>query len=268
MAATRSVQTARDPSGGWGDVWRRADIGQARSWTPVDRATGSGGWLRKPADGTKNSAPPSRTRRLMVTCDGARCQPRADRQPGRAGRPAGHQLTYPVGWAAALGERKRAAIGQVPPDTWLIAIGTHGEVRERPADDACPDTCCGHRRCWIEEAHVAQLTLFEAVDGWRYSLWVTNLPARTPGWRGQSAYIDAAHRVPRNTPPRARPVLRPGRRGPGTAARHPGHDDPPRPPLVPVRAPLRVVPAPPVRTPHPRDTIGTRVLNRTASRQS
>ena len=41
----------------------------------------------------------------------------------------------------------------------------------------------------------AQLTLFEAADGWRYSLWVTNLPARTPGWRGQVAYIDAAHRV-------------------------------------------------------------------------
>ena len=41
----------------------------------------------------------------------------------------------------------------------------------------------------------AQLTLFEAEDGWRYCLWVTNLPERTPGWRGQPAYIDAAHRV-------------------------------------------------------------------------
>ena len=41
----------------------------------------------------------------------------------------------------------------------------------------------------------AQLTLFEAEDGWRYTLWVTNLPARTRGWRGQLAYIDAAHRV-------------------------------------------------------------------------
>ena len=41
----------------------------------------------------------------------------------------------------------------------------------------------------------AQLTLFETEDGWRYSLWVTNLPERTPGWRGQPAYIDAAHRV-------------------------------------------------------------------------
>ena len=89
---------------------------------------------------------------------------------------------------------------------------------------------CAHRRCWIEEAHVseltallregpgrgpaqrspepmrvfarrerphpgAQLTLFEAEDGWRYSLRVTNLPDTPPGWRGQPAYIDAAYRV-------------------------------------------------------------------------
>ena len=89
---------------------------------------------------------------------------------------------------------------------------------------------CAHRACWIEEAHVAeltgllregpagdqlkgwpakmrvfarrerphpgaQLTLFEAEDGWRYSLWVTNRPTATKGWLGQNAYIDAAHRV-------------------------------------------------------------------------
>jgi hypothetical protein len=41
----------------------------------------------------------------------------------------------------------------------------------------------------------AQLTLFEAEDGWRYTLWVTNLPGTTRGWRGQLAYIDAGHRV-------------------------------------------------------------------------
>ena len=41
----------------------------------------------------------------------------------------------------------------------------------------------------------AQLTLFEAEDGWRYSLWATNRPATTRGWLGQNAYIDAAHRV-------------------------------------------------------------------------
>jgi hypothetical protein len=41
----------------------------------------------------------------------------------------------------------------------------------------------------------AQLTLFETADGWRYTLWAANLPAGTKGWRGQCAYIDAAHRV-------------------------------------------------------------------------
>jgi hypothetical protein len=78
-------------------------------------------------------------------------------------------------------------------------------VRERRSDDACADRNCAHCRCWIEEAHIseltgllrqgpagdqltgrpaamrvfarrerphpgAQLTLFEAEDGWRYSL--------------------------------------------------------------------------------------------------
>jgi hypothetical protein len=37
-----------------------------------------------------------------------------------------------------------------------------------------------------------QQSLLEAADGWRYSLWVTNLPATTRGWRGQCANIDAA----------------------------------------------------------------------------
>ena len=41
----------------------------------------------------------------------------------------------------------------------------------------------------------AQLTLFETADGWRYTLWATNLPEDTRGWRGQCAYIDAGHRV-------------------------------------------------------------------------
>jgi hypothetical protein len=37
--------------------------------------------------------------------------------------------------------------------------------------------------------------LFETADGWRYTLWVTNLPASVRGWRANPAYIDAAHRV-------------------------------------------------------------------------
>ena len=118
----------------------------------------------------------------------------------------------------------------MPEQAWQIAIDGRGEVRERRAGDACGNGQCAHRACWIEEAHVseltgllrqgpagdqlkgwpktmrvfarrerphpgAQLTLFEAEDGWRYSLWATNRPAATRGWLGQNAYIDAAHRV-------------------------------------------------------------------------
>jgi hypothetical protein len=41
----------------------------------------------------------------------------------------------------------------------------------------------------------AQLKLFKTQDGWRYSLWATNLPAATRGWRSQPACTDAAHLV-------------------------------------------------------------------------
>ncbi len=144
-----------------------------------------------------------------------------------AARP-GYQVIYSVGWA--LTEREKTALRLVPEQAWQIAIDGRGEVRERRADDPCGNLDCGHRRCWVEEAHVtelssllregpggdrlkawpatmrifarrerphpgAQLTLFEAEDGWRYTLWVTNRPAATKGWLGQNAYIDAAHRV-------------------------------------------------------------------------
>ena len=172
--------------------------------------------------------PPKFRRRLMVTCDGAGASHGLiERLDELASRP-GYQLIYSVGWE--LGERERTGIAQVPGQAWQIAIDHHGEVRERRADDACADRGCAHRRCWIEEAHVteltgllrngpagdrldgwpatmrifarrerphpgAQLTLFEAGDGWRYSLWVTNLPDRLRGWRADPAYVDAAHRV-------------------------------------------------------------------------
>jgi hypothetical protein len=41
----------------------------------------------------------------------------------------------------------------------------------------------------------AQLSRFEEADCWRYSLWVTNVPESTRGWRAQNACIDAARRV-------------------------------------------------------------------------
>src|SRR6266700_3592041 len=145
--------------------------------------------------------PPAFRRRLMITCDGAG---------------ASHDLITRLDKLAAR--------------AWQIAIDERGEVRERRAEGACGDPDCGHRRCWIEEAHVteltgllregpagdqpggwpekmrifarrerphpgARLTPFEARNGWRYTLWATNRPAATRGWLGQPAYIDAAHRV-------------------------------------------------------------------------
>ena len=172
--------------------------------------------------------PPGFRRRLMITCDGAGASHDLIAHLDKLAARPGHQLVYSAGWA--LGEREKTALRLVPREAWQIAIDARGEVRERRADDACPDGTCAHRACWIEEAHVteltgllregpggdrlhawpasmrvfarrerphpgAQLTLFEAEDGWRYSLWVTNRPAATRGWLGQNAYIDAAHRV-------------------------------------------------------------------------
>jgi hypothetical protein len=172
--------------------------------------------------------PPQHRRRLMVTADGAGAShDLVTRLDKLAARP-GYQVIYSVGWE--LGRREKQAIAQVPEQAWQIAVDARGEVRERRADAACADRGCAHARCWIEEAHVteltgllrqgpsgdqlagwpatmrvfarrerphpgARLTLFEAEDGWRYSLWVTNLAEPTGGWRGQLAYIDAAHRV-------------------------------------------------------------------------
>ena len=72
-----------------------------------------------------------------------------------AARP-GYQLAYSVGWE--LGGREKAAIAAVPARAWQIAVDERGEVRERRAGQACGDLGCGHRRCWIEEAHVTELT--------------------------------------------------------------------------------------------------------------
>ena len=164
----------------------------------------------------------------MITVDGAGASHDLVKHLDKLAARPGYQVIYSVGWA--LTEREKTALRLVPEQAWQIAIDGRGEVRERRAGEACSNEACAHRACWIEEAHVAeltgllregpagdqlktwpsamrvfarrerphpgaQLTLFEAEDGWRYSLWVTNRPATTRGWLGQNAYIDAAHRV-------------------------------------------------------------------------
>jgi hypothetical protein len=172
--------------------------------------------------------PPALRRKLMITCDGAGASHALVKKLDKLACRRGYQVIYSVGWA--LTGREKAALALVPEAAWQAAIDGQGEVRERRADDACGNPRCAHQACWTGEAHVteltgllregpggdqleawpktmrvfarrerphpgAQLTLFEAEDGWRYSLWATNRPAATRGWPGQCAYIDAAHRI-------------------------------------------------------------------------
>ena len=164
----------------------------------------------------------------MVTCDGAGASHALVKRLDTLAARRGYELTYSVGWA--LAERERTALRLVPEQAWQAAIDGRGEVRERRADDACANLSCAHRACWIEEAHVTELTgllrhrpgrgpavcLARGDAGLRAPraapsrrpadpvrgrgrlavLPVGHEPARgTRGWLGQAAYIDVAHRV-------------------------------------------------------------------------
>ncbi len=105
----------------------------------------------------------------MVTCDGAGASHNLIAHLDALASPPGHQLITELTALLREGPTGNQLAGW-PPSMRIFVR------RERPHPGA-------------------QLTLFEAADGWRYILWVTNLPERTPGWRGQPAYIDATHRV-------------------------------------------------------------------------
>ena len=124
--------------------------------------------------------PPGFRRRLMVTCDGAGASHALVQHLDKLAARRGYELTYSVGWE--LGAREKAAIRLVPEQAWEIAIDRRGEVRERRADDACADLGCGHRACWIEEAHVTELTglLREGPDGDQLEGWPAHAGLRPP----------------------------------------------------------------------------------------
>jgi predicted transcriptional regulator len=92
----------------------------------------------------------------MVTADGVGASHALVARLDKLAARRGYDLTYSVRWA--LTEREKAALRLVPEQAWQIAIDSRGEVRERRADEACADSSCAHRRCWIEEAHVTELT--------------------------------------------------------------------------------------------------------------
>ena len=107
-------------------------------------------------DDAMAAVPPERRRRLMVTCDGAGASHALIAHLDKLAARPGRQLIYSAGWE--LGDRERTAITQVPGEAWQIAVDPAGEVRERRSGHACGNRGCVHARCWIEEAHVTELT--------------------------------------------------------------------------------------------------------------
>ena len=142
--------------------------------------------------------PPAFRRKIMVTCDGAGASHELARELDRLASRHGYQVTWSTGWA--LSAREQAAIGKIPETAWEAAIDGGGRVRERRSEHACGNPRCAHRACWIEEAHVAELT---------------GLLREGPGRRPAQglAEDDAGLRPPRAAPPRRAAVaVRDGRR--------------------------------------------------------
>ena len=141
--------------------------------------------LQVPGDAIA-ALPPKSRRRLMVTADGAGASHGLITRLDQLAARRGYELTYSVGWE--LGARERAAIRLVPQEAWQIAIDQRGEVRERRAGEACTNRGCAHPRCWIEEAHVTELTGLlregphgDELDGWPASMRVfARRERRTP----------------------------------------------------------------------------------------
>lgn len=147
---------------------------------------------------------PARYRRdLLITVDGAGASHGLVDHITTLNASPWRRVHYSIGWD--LGARERAAIGRVPASAWGAVLDTEGQprdlaeagvveltalLREHPDRDQLahwpPDLRIIARR---EKPHPgAQLSLFEAADGWRYQLLATNTPATT------TQFLEARHR--------------------------------------------------------------------------
>ena len=131
--------------------------GEPLAWTLRRGSAGSNTAADHTAvtDAAIAALPPGLRRKLMITVDGAGVSHELIKHLDKLAARPGYQLIYSVGWA--LTEREKAAVRLVPDQAWQIAIDGLGEVRERRAD-ARGSEACAHRACWVEEAHVAELT--------------------------------------------------------------------------------------------------------------
>jgi hypothetical protein len=142
-------------------------------------------------------------RDLLITADGAGASHGLIEHISTLNARPGFRVHYSIGWD--LGTRERAAIGWVPTTAWSAVLDTNGQprdlaeagiveltalLRHGPHGDQLANWPTDLRIiCRREAPHPgAQLSLFEAADGWRYQLLATNTPSNTP------QFLEARHR--------------------------------------------------------------------------
>jgi Transposase DDE domain group 1 len=147
---------------------------------------------------------PARYRRdLLITVDGAGASHGLVEHISALNARPGYRVHYSIGWE--LGARERTTLGWVPASAWGAVLDSHGAprdlneagvveltalLREGPGGDHLANWPTDLRIiCRREKPHPgAQLSLFEAADGWRYQLLATNTPATT------AQFLEARHR--------------------------------------------------------------------------
>jgi hypothetical protein len=148
---------------------------------------------------------PVRCRRdLLITVDGAGASHGLIDHITTLNAAPGRRMHYSIGWE--LGGRERATIGRVPASAWGVVLDSHGHprdldeagvveltalLREGPDGDQLANWPNDLRIiCRREAPHPgAQLSLFEAADGWRYQLVATNTPHTS------AQFLEARHRA-------------------------------------------------------------------------
>lgn len=139
--------------------------------------------------------PAPHRRRLLVRSDGAGASHDLLDWLTEQGRVGGRNVEYSIGFS--ITENIRDAITLVPKKVWTPAVETNGGVRD--GADVAELTGLLDLTTWAEGMRVivrrerphpgAQLSLFEAADGWRYQAFVTNTKV------GQLGFLEARHRA-------------------------------------------------------------------------
>jgi hypothetical protein len=138
--------------------------------------------------------PAAHRRRLLVRADSAAATHKVIEWL-TAHNSARRSVEYSIGWA--IGEPERTAIAALPTKAWSPALAADGNVRQ--GAQVAELTGLLQLASWPAGMRVivrrerphpgAQLTLFEARDGWRYTAFVTNTTT------GQLQWLEVRHRA-------------------------------------------------------------------------